>query len=113
MSYSARHKLSDEIQLKCAALFSLPDARIEEECSYPQPFGNAWVVVKIQNLRLRFIWDRNMPYLEVTNTERDGGGYALDQRVIDLTGHDTTVVPLTWEEWSDLFMANYELLKQA
>jgi len=113
MSYSAKHKLSDEIRLKCAALFTLPEARIEEECSYPQPFGNAWVVVKIKNIQLRFIWDRSVPLVDITNMERDGGGYPLDQKVIDITGHDTAVVPLTWEQWCELFIANYEVLRQA
>ena len=113
MSYSAKHKLSDELQQKCPALFSLPGAVIEGECSYPQAFGNAWVAVKIKNILLGFAWDRGQPFVTITNTEKDGGGYALDQRIIDITGRDTYAVPLTWEQWGDLFMKNYELLKHA
>ena len=46
MIYTSDHKLSDDIIRLCPELFSQGTATIIEESPYPQPFGNAWVIVK-------------------------------------------------------------------
>lgn len=58
MTYTEKHKLSDDLRVKIPDLFSIVGAVVQEECSYPQPFGNAWVIVKAGNVLLRFVWDR-------------------------------------------------------
>jgi hypothetical protein len=113
MGYSAKHKLSNEIRLKCSALFTEQQASLDEECSYPQPFGNAWIILRVVQILLRFVWDRGVPMVEIQYSGQDGGWHNLDDKITHLSGRDTTVVPLTWERWCDLFSINHELLQNA
>jgi len=112
MGYTKNHRLSDDLREKLADFFANTRAVVEEECSYPQPFGNAWTVVRAENLLFRFVWDRGEPFVEVRHPA-DAAWRALDQEIIRLTGRDTPFVPLTWEQWSQLLMMNHKLLQEA
>ena len=112
MGYSKKHKLSDDLREKVGDFFATTGAVIEEECSYPQPFGNASTVVRAGRLLFRFVWDRGEPIVYVSYAA-DTAWRPVDQEIIRLTGRDTPFVPLTWEQWSRLLMMNHQLLQQS
>lgn len=112
MGYSKRHKLSDDLREKVGDFFAKTGAVIEEECSYPQPFGNASTLVRSGRLLFRFVWDRGEPIVYVSYAA-DTAWRPVDQEIIRLTGRDTPFVPLTWEQWSRLLMMNHQLLQQS
>lgn len=112
MGYSNKHRLSKDLRERVADFFDKTGAVIENECNYPQPFGNAWTVVRAGRLLFRFVWDRGQPWVEVSYSA-SGAWVAADQEIIRLTGRDTPFVPLTWEQWSQLLVMNNQLLQQA
>ena len=97
MGYSSDHKLSDDIVRLCPALFSQGTATIIEECEYPQPFGNAWVIVRINAVLFRFVWDRATPIVQV-KLAAQGPWEWLDAVVARVAGPPDTS-PADWSDW--------------
>src|SRR5258708_5885567 len=100
MIYTSDHKLSDDIIRLCPELFSQGTATIIEESPYPQPFGNAWVIVKINAVLFRFVWDRATPIVQVKFAEQ-GSWEWLDAVVARVTGPPDTS-PADWSDWCAL-----------
>lgn len=108
MVYTETHKLSDELQTRIPDLFSMFGAVVQEECSYPQPFGNAWVIVKARDVLLRFVWDRGLPRVEYQNVQQHGGWRDVTDVIYERTGRE--VGASLWEQWCDLVKANFDTL---
>lgn len=113
-SYSDKHKLSSELRLRCPGFFEKYGASIIEECTYPQGFGSAWVIVQVDHLLLRFLWDPRDAgaIIELKSPRGFRNWEYLDAVIIRLTGRDTRKVPLKWEDWYELFSEHFALLNR-
>jgi hypothetical protein len=105
MTYGPEHKLSNEISDQCQALFVKYQAKIVKESPYPQPFGNAWVVVRVRDIMLRFMCDRGAPIVEIKSVKGLGEWQWLDSAIGGMA-------PSNWADWCDLFIANYARLEK-
>jgi hypothetical protein len=105
MTYGLDRKLSNEISDQCRALFSKYQAEVVDESPYPQPFGNAWVVVRVQDILLRFVSDRGTPIVEIKSAKSKGQWQWLD-------GVIGAMSPSNWADWCDLFITNYARLER-
>ena len=116
MGYSQNCKLSDELRAQCPALFSESGAMIVSECTYPQPFGNAWVQVRIDSLFFQFVWDRDQSRVDLF-LNMTGDWHYLHHFITQpesvvfvpqlFAQTDSGVpVPQTWSEWCD-FLSYY------
>jgi hypothetical protein len=111
MIYTEKLKLSDELRIRIPDLFSIVGAVIQAECSYPQPFGNAWLVVKTGNVLLRFVWDRGFASVQYQHVHQQGGWREVHGLLSERTGGE--VGAYSWEQWCDLVKANFDVLKNA
>ena len=109
MGYSEQHKLSDELRKRTPDLFNIVGAVVQEECSYPQPFGNAWVIVKAGNVLLRFVWDRGFASAECQHVNKQRGWRDVDRVIGERTGRESSAS--SWEQWCDLVKANFVVLE--
>ena len=105
MTYGPERKLSNEISDQCQALFAKYQAKIVDESPYPQPFGNAWVVVRVRDVLLRFVSDRGVPTVEIKSAVGPGAWQWLDAAVGAMS-------PSSWADWCDLFVTNYARLEK-
>src|SRR5258708_7583842 len=109
-TYSAKNKLSDDLRLRCSKLFIEHNARVIEECEYSQGMGHAWVVMLIENMWFRCLCRDGLFFLQVRDVRGVDGWELLDKVIVRITGRDTKVVPLTWEQWCELFVAHCDVL---
>jgi hypothetical protein len=105
MTYGLNCKLSNEISDRCQALFAEFQAEIVDESPYPQPFGNAWMVVRVRDILLRFVWDRGTSIVEIKSAKSKGSWQWLDAVL-------GTMSPSDWSDWCDLFITNHARLEK-
>jgi len=122
MGYSQHLKLSDDLKALCPTLFSESGAIVVSECTYPQPFGNAWVQLRIDNLFFQFVSDRDLPRVDVFLSKR--GWYYLwafvSQRDDEIGFphlfaseiQSQFPVPQSWPEWCDFLSQHYASVKK-
>lgn len=116
MGYSENLKLSDDLRSQCPTLFSELGTVIISECRYPDPFGNAWIQLRIDSLFFLFVWERNFPEVRVF-LNQIGDWYNLNLFVAQpesmvfvpqlFARADVAIpVPQTWPECCD-FLSYY------
>src|SRR6266481_6541802 len=98
--YGKDHRLSDDIAQQCQSLFVEYQAEVVDESPYPQPFGNAWVIVRVRDFLLRFSWDRGSTTVEIKSAQSKGTWEWLDALI-------GAMAPSVWTDWCDLFITNY------